>query len=354
MNRKRIVALLLCVVTAFCLTGCKSTDYEAARTMMAIGDYEGARGIFADLGDYKEAPAKLRQCDYEIALTAMALTKYDEAIAIFEALGDYQDSADRLAECRYQKARVLFDGDHLDDAEAIFAELGDYKDAAQYAKECEYRKATALYEAGDYAGALEIFLTLEDYKDCDRYCVLCTLLLDKDVFIDAFAAGMNEYFAAEGTGHTLTEIEHDYKTWTAREFYVDNPPAERPEDDTNSIGLSFEHINSQSSSNTTGNINYIVSYGYVYPTELIDETYEAFLDTAATAMCALDDKVDYEEMRELIDAKHAALKEQAGNEEGRYYEQFDYDGYQCMVLLASYSDVKEWFLNVTIPELVFD
>lgn len=354
MRRKRILAVLLCAVMVFSLTGCKSSDYKSALSMMESGDYEGAREVFTALGGYQDAAAKITECDYHLALNAMMLAKYDEAIAGFEALGDYEDSQSRLTECRYSKASVLFDGGHLAEAEVIYKDLGDYKDSAELVKECEYQTAAALYEEEKYDEALVIFASLADYKECDRYTVLCTLSLDKDVFIDLFAEGMNAYFAAEGTGHTLTEMVHDYKSWTAREFYVDNPPADRPENDTNCIGLSFEHINSEGSSNTTGNINYLISYGYVYPAELIDETYSAFLDTAATMMCVLDDKVVYEEMRSLVDEKMTALKESAGDVEGRYYEEFEYDGYKCVVRLLSYNEVKEYFFNVTIPELVFD
>lgn len=351
---KRIFAIVLAAVMTLALTGCDASDYKKAVTSMENGDYEDAREIFTALGDYKDAAAKITECDYNMALFAMAAAKYDEAIAGFTALGDYEDSASRLTRCLYSKANVLFDGGHLAEAEEIYASLGDYEDCAERVKECEYQTAVALYEQGKYDEALAVFLSLADYKECDRYCVLCTLLLDKDAFIDLFAEGMNSYFAAEGTGHTLTEMVHDYKSWTAREFYVDNPPADKPENDTNCIGLSFEHINSQGSSNTTGNINYLISYGYVYPAELIDETYSAFLDTAATMMCVLDDSTVYEEMRGIVDAKHTALKESAGNEEGRYYEEFEYNGYNCVVRLLSYNDIKEYFFNVTIPELVFD
>ena len=354
MNTKRIVALLLCAVMAFSLAGCKSSDYKSALAMVESGDCEGAREVFLALADYQDSAAMVTKCDYGIAAKLMDAADYDGAIAAFEALGDYEDSASLLTECRYCKACGLFESGKLAEAEEIFLALGDYKDSAEQVKECRYQTAVALYDEEKYEEALELFLTLVDYKETDRYSVLCSLLLDKDAFIDVFALGMNAYFAANGTGHTFTEMVHDYKTWTAREFYVDNPPAERPEDDTNSIGMSFEHINAAGSSNTTGNINYLVSYGYVYPKELIDETYASFLDTAATMMCVLDDSVDYEEMRALVDAKHAALKESAGEEEGRFYEQFEFDGYQCMVLLATYSEVQEYFFNVTIPELVFE
>lgn len=354
MNGKRIIALVLCALMAFSLAGCNSSDYKTALSLAQSGDYEGARNLFTSLADYKDAAAKVTECDYHLALNAMAASDYDKAIALLESLGSYEDATQQLTECRYLKAKSLLENGDFAGAEALFTELGDYKDSAEQVKECKYQNALALYEAEDYENALVLIGELnKDYKDTGRYNILCALQSDENRFIDDFAKSVSAYFAEKGLEHTLIEDELP-ESWTERDFYVNHLPADSEEKDTDGIALAFNHVNGKGTTNAKGNINHILTTGYVYPASMIDQVYSDFLDTASVMMCVLDYGTDYEEMRSLADAKITALKEQVGTEEGRVYEEFEYNGYNCLVVLASYYDVKQYYFTVGIPELVND
>jgi hypothetical protein len=52
---KKLALLALCFALLFCLTGCKSDDYEAAVALYDSGDYWEAQLAFEELGNYKDS-----------------------------------------------------------------------------------------------------------------------------------------------------------------------------------------------------------------------------------------------------------------------------------------------------------
>ena len=89
---KKRIALVLALLLALTLTGCKSNDYKSAVNAMESGDYATAAQQLEALGDYKESQQMLRQCRYALAVEDFNAGNYESALEAFQALGDYIDA----------------------------------------------------------------------------------------------------------------------------------------------------------------------------------------------------------------------------------------------------------------------
>lgn len=169
--------------------------YKNAEALLENGDYEEAKALFEELGDYKDAADRIEEVDnkiYDYAVQLMNDEKYTEAIEIFESLGGFKDCSEKIKEIeellldekwleQYEKACVLFDEEKYEEALQIFDEIGDYKEAEQYAEQCEeklsqqklYEKAIVLYESKYYKSAYQYFVDLGGYKDSADYVKKC-------------------------------------------------------------------------------------------------------------------------------------------------------------------------------------
>lgn len=90
---KKRIALVLALILAFTLTGCKSSDYKSALEAMNNGNYETAAQQLEALGDYKESQQMLRQCRYALAVEDFNNENFEKAVEEFRNLGDYLDAA---------------------------------------------------------------------------------------------------------------------------------------------------------------------------------------------------------------------------------------------------------------------
>lgn len=93
---KKVILVLTVLAMLVCFTSCKSADYRNALALHDAADYEGAAAIFEQLGDYKDAAAKLAECK---EMTA-AITAFDAAAQTLaeknEVLGEAIAAADAL------------------------------------------------------------------------------------------------------------------------------------------------------------------------------------------------------------------------------------------------------------------
>lgn len=65
---KKRIALVLALLLALTLTGCKSNDYKSAVNAMECGDYATAAQQLEALGDYQDSKQLLKQCRYALAV----------------------------------------------------------------------------------------------------------------------------------------------------------------------------------------------------------------------------------------------------------------------------------------------
>ena len=203
----------------------RAIQYNKAQDLVQQERYSEAADAFAELGDYKDAPALVsenqekaaeleqKRAAYETAENMMNAGDYEGALAAFEALGDYSDAAlkagaardaleekqrleeeERIARIEqqnseaYDAAMNLLNSGDYEGAIAAFEALGDYSDAAAQAnaarnaltqkqqEEAElarveqqnseaYSAAMDLMNSGDYEAAAAAFEALGDYSD---------------------------------------------------------------------------------------------------------------------------------------------------------------------------------------------
>ncbi len=88
---KKIFAFALVLVLALSLCACDSADYKKAVELYDSGDYEAAKALFLELGDYEDSAEMVIDCDYQQALKFMEDGEYKNARNLFVALGDHED-----------------------------------------------------------------------------------------------------------------------------------------------------------------------------------------------------------------------------------------------------------------------
>lgn len=135
-----VIASSLC----FILTGCKSSDYKKAVEQQNNGNYSEAIAVFSELGDYQDAPERLKECqnklDYTEAKSLIEKADYKAAVELLSKIGDYKDSSTLMKECQNEQ---------------------DYATAMDY------------MEKSDYKSAAELFSKLEGFKDSDSQKEIC-------------------------------------------------------------------------------------------------------------------------------------------------------------------------------------
>lgn len=173
---KKAVALFLVLCLAATGFGCgaSSKAYAAAQALLDSGDYIGAEAAFRQLGDYKDAPDKAKECRYRIALSLMESGEYAAAQVDFSGLGEYKDAPSQAMECRYLYAVQLMEQDAWEEASAVFEELGDHKDSAEKKAECEraqkYQQACLLLAEGkEVSGTEELYAAISLFRELGEY-----------------------------------------------------------------------------------------------------------------------------------------------------------------------------------------
>ena len=151
MNKEnKWIKILLLFTTVFCLTSCKSSDYEEAADFLSKGDYDSALELFELLAaeDYKDSAEKVNECNYLKAKSKFEQMDYLSAYDLYRELGNYKDSSDLAKEAGYYLANLYATNDKYADAYSIFVKIRGYKDSDLLAEKCvEYSLINA--ERGD-------------------------------------------------------------------------------------------------------------------------------------------------------------------------------------------------------------
>lgn len=114
--------------------------YQKAAGDMERGEYDDAKALLKELGDYRNSAELADKCDYLKAIALSNDGKYSEAVAVFETLGDYSDSTAWLEAARerlYQQATRLTYELELESARPLWAQLGDYRDSEELLRRCD-------------------------------------------------------------------------------------------------------------------------------------------------------------------------------------------------------------------------
>ena len=133
------------------------------------------------IGRYNEGAAYLEQGDYE------------NAKAVFEELGDYDDAPVLALYAKkgitYTAAREEMDRGEFEAAQGDFRSLKGFKDSEALADECgraiAYGKGKELLEAGDYTGALDMLTKSDGYADAAQLEKQCRIKLEQEEILQA-------------------------------------------------------------------------------------------------------------------------------------------------------------------------
>jgi len=188
--------------------------YARAEKAMDERDYDTARGIFLDLGSWRDSATKAVECLYEPALTMIENGEYDAAIATLETISDYADSAEQIQKCYYLKAESLEASGDVDGAREAYVGAGDYSDAKDKIMEIDWNRAEALREEGDLAGALEIYKQLGDYAEAKARWQECALELSRKYY------KQREYALAVETLEDIPEVTKEVTQIRTRGTYL--------------------------------------------------------------------------------------------------------------------------------------
>lgn len=280
MERKRLVALLLCAAMVLSLSGCKRRNYNAAVSLIQFEEWTSAREIFVELGDYRNSAERVKQCDYHFAEVALEEKRYDDAVAMFEALGDYEDAKDRIPDCRYVEAKdALLDEEFLE-AEEKFLALGDYRDSADMAKESRYRHAQRYYALGMFEKAIDNFRMISGYRDSDRFIFLSKLRFDPQGYVADLADDMNARLSAESASFRLTLVPPNGEE-TERTYLAGDVPDELQ------VRMTFNHVNDKGRVFATGKINRVSITAESFTAEQRERAENDFLLLSSVLMAAM-------------------------------------------------------------------
>lgn len=219
--KKRVRGAALLLAVCLLLGGCgisMQEHYERGQLYLGIGDYETARDIFSQLGNYAEAP---HYAMYAAALQAMrtgswalaeanlrliapfaqsgwclryiAAAKQAEeggladALAGFEALGSFLDSAEQAEKLREKiplqalaRAEAMLDSGHYAEARTLLESLEPSQKQMELLTRCEteqltakYDQACALYQSRQWQAAKDAFEALGEYRDSAAWAMTC-------------------------------------------------------------------------------------------------------------------------------------------------------------------------------------
>ena len=198
---KKRIALVLALLLALTLTGCKSNDYKSAVNAMERGDYATAAQQLEALGDYQDSKQLLKQCRYALAVEDFNAGNYESALEAFQALGDYIDAVSYASRAQdgllRQKIAGSWHSETLDVTELFLNGAESQMEGI----------AEALREQG---------VTFQIVMNCsfaeDGTCSMVGTVVDMDGFVekvnsflrDLMTQMLEQEFAAEG--YTLEEV----------------------------------------------------------------------------------------------------------------------------------------------------
>ncbi len=168
---KKIAAALLMLGLAVFLAACSASDYKKAESLVAEEEWDGAREILEELGDYKDSALLLKKCDLGDAEYYMGRGKWKKARAILEDLADeeYEDSAELLEECYYEEAAEKFQEGDIEETLKLLKKAGSGEKVKELSDAILFLQAVEAFEDERFDEAEEMFARLGDHEGAEEY-----------------------------------------------------------------------------------------------------------------------------------------------------------------------------------------
>ena len=146
---------------------CKNEDkYAQGVEKYNSGEFEQAKVIFSELGDYSDSQEWTKKVDYSYAEYCLNNKDYDKAVDLFQSLSSfsYLDSMTKVKEAKYQKACDLLDNKEYEKSVEIFGSLYGYSDSNKKSDQANYFIGKNYYDNKEYLKAYEILSKIK-YED---------------------------------------------------------------------------------------------------------------------------------------------------------------------------------------------
>lgn len=174
----------------------KLASYNKAMELYSGRQYEEARAVFVDLGDYSDAASYVstidnflteRESKYEKGIGYYEKGAYSECIASLADISDYLDSEsyiEKSVEAIYQQATEHYDVGEYEKAKELLEKIPDSSSKSMDAEllladieaiiieqtnAANYEQAKVYYDKGDYETAQRLFMSLGSYEDSAVY-----------------------------------------------------------------------------------------------------------------------------------------------------------------------------------------
>lgn len=96
-----VVGVVIVSIVFFFVTK-DSREYSKAQSYFYDNNYEDAKTIYEELGDYKDSATMVTECEYQLGKEAFSNEKFSDALKIFKNIDEYKDSADMIEQCNYE------------------------------------------------------------------------------------------------------------------------------------------------------------------------------------------------------------------------------------------------------------
>lgn len=150
--KKNLVMLSAVVIFAISVTGCKSTDYNDAKSAIYEQNYETAFKLLSDLKDYKDCQELLVDNINTYVNSLMEKDEYDKALSVLNSYGSASDFSNLRNEIQaekelydtYSKAVSYFENNKLNDGFELLNTLpSDYRNVQEIYNSYNSLKDTA-------------------------------------------------------------------------------------------------------------------------------------------------------------------------------------------------------------------
>lgn len=165
----------------------KLRNYEQATKLLSEGtlaSVQKSRGLYENLGDYKDSEIKINECNNSIKLLTDK-RKRKNTVCFIATLSFVVVCATIVCfkiiipNYKYNNAMDYFNSGNYSKAIQLFKSLGNYKDSknkvCEVTNEEKYQLAIELNVLKEYEQAIDIFTELDEYKDSKNYIDFCNV-----------------------------------------------------------------------------------------------------------------------------------------------------------------------------------
>lgn len=158
--------------------------YLVAQRLLEEKKYNEAIAYFEKANDYKDSFEKLKYSKYNLGVEYFNDGDYEKAKIIFVELGDYLDSAFYLAQIEIK--------------------------TLEHSQEIIYQKAKLYCTNKNYKEAFDLYATIIDYKDSNKLILECKKQLKRQSHNNIMAAGLRNSLAITNVGNIKTAGKNGY------------------------------------------------------------------------------------------------------------------------------------------------